>query len=1775
MPPTPRDDRIESQQHSAERPLGIHLMLFACLMMLLASLSPMLPGSDGDASSDESSALGDAESTLDAGHQGGSGGGAVNQSVGGEHLGYGGYWQRPTHDITPNDWDGDGLPNSQDRFPTDFARPAQPKPSRINCPVDDKLPCNDLVGFSMDSKPIVVFDSLVFPFQASFADVDGDGDQDATFSGADGSSMYFNIHENVNGMIEQEASMTLATNALVSAFEWADMDSDGDLDLLVGSYPPIDFNTFTIEFREGHNALYINDGDGLDPAPVWRNNASGMVTDAVAWGDVNGDGLLDAVFGNTNWDTGGGPDTDDPTLTNHIYLNDGNGNLSSTPWWSSTTRYPTIGIELADIDGDGDVDMLVTNENQHTTGNDKWGGYLEYYENDDGFPQEATWTNASSLYVDSRRPAATLSDLDGDGDLDLAYGNESGWVVVLEFEAGTYSDTPVFSDCTAECNDGIGAIAWGDMDMDGDEDLIVLTERGPGSCVYLNLGDGTLTSDGFWCDEEDGRWDSMDLGDIDGDGDLDMIRSGLEGGTGDILLNPARTTSTTGDQTGDWVYDSSSSEFTFGFEDELCYWPAGGGVVCGWDSGPVFSIGRNDDVQSADVVDLDGDMAANLLISKSGAFFELSLPDLNTAGNGVPDIRVIDPFREVYSFAVGDVDDDGDKDIVGFTGDSFISYIQGDFGYLCSEGPPCTLGNTSRRFISYFSHETWNSTVDSQNYSIDSLSLADVDGDGDLDLAYTIDDHGTDVMPAVCIHRNMDGLGNFSQQPVWCGLNETNGFDLAWHDFDHDGDIDLAVAAEDSPAVLFVNGGGTSGFTQVDIDHPSCIDACDMQGVVWIDLNRDGWRELVIGGQMVRIGIFANQNGVISANNAIRLDDVPNLIGIIGVDMDRNGYLDIVAANREGGTMIYLNNGGSIPGTASWTDREHLGSYSGISAADWDIDGGIDLIIHSRNEVRILGTAFDNDGDMVPDDDYDDLAQIKNADADRMPMDPTQWADNDLDGYGEEEAGMLPDSCPNIYGESWRDRWGCTDEDSDGQSNLYDDFWIKATQWVDTDGDGLGDNYGNPSWTGQRLLHWPGEFVAGAYNPDPFPMDRDNDGFEDENLFAPGATGDFDDCQFTFGKSRFDLFGCTDSDNDGWSDENDQFPSDMSQWNDTDGDGYGDNQMGFMGDACPAAVGTSTEDVFGCIDSDGDGWSIFTDIDDANALEWVDFDGDGFGDNSDRCPYDQGNVSVGPDTGCPDGDGDGVADRSDAFPNQPSQWLDTDGDGFGDNQQAQVHDSCPAEQGSSFRRQVLGCPDNDNDGFADDLEDCDDVPGLSVIAMLGCPDMDGDGLPDEVDLYPGPHGGTADDFDGDGVNNTQDDFPFDRTQSTDSDGDGHGDNQSENATDSDAFPDIAGAWDDSDEDGWTDQLGNDNTDDCPSIPGNSTTPWRGCPDMDGDGEMDITDEDSDGDGITNVLEMQAGGALAIPYDIYNASSVPDDLDGDGMPDVLDEDSDGDGFPDDLERERGSDPMDPDQDPMNLYGDSGTGFYYVPGEGFESGYRDDGYELSASMMVSLITSEYLFAVLMVPLTLFALMRKKRRYKRLRRRMNEMEDLEELEAAEPLLDKFILKGKIRVEHGLLLRNLYERRREEMMGEEGAMSDTPSHGAGGMAAVGAPDHGGDDDDYRPRAAGSKGRMMADPEPYDDDYDDEPSRGPDRGRGGPGGGGRGGPGGGGRGGPGGGRGGPGGDRGASGGGGRGDPGAGRGGPSGGRGGPGGGRGGPGGGRGGQPGRRGEPGRR
>ena len=206
------------------------------------------------------------------------------------------------------------------------------------------------------------------------------------------------------------------------------------------------------------------------------------------------------------------------------------------------------------------------------------------------------------------------------------------------------------------------------------------------------------------------------------------------------------------------------------------------------------------------------------------------------------------------------------------------------------------------------------------------------------------------------------------------------------------------------------------------------------------------------------------------------------------------------------------------------------------------------------------------------------------------------------------------------------------------------------------------------------------------------------------------------------------LFGCIDSDGDGWADSIDDLPSNPEQYRDVDGDGVGDSAVSGSYDLC---IDTSADEI-AMVDANGCGPSQ------------RDVDYDSFNDDVDQCPntpllqstmvnttlyLDDDNTVLNPFVGCApseiDADGDLVTSDLDWDDNNPYQWADTDGDGYGDNSDEQGGDDCPTQKGTSIFDQV-GCFDLDGDGwsFDHDFNDGDATQWN---------DTDGDGFGDNWD----------------------------------------------------------------------------------------------------------------------------------------------------------------------------------------------------------------------------------------------------------------------------------------------------------------------------------------------------------------------------------------------------------------------------------------------------------
>ena len=143
---------------------------------------------------------------------------------------------------------------------------------------------------------------------------------------------------------------------------------------------------------------------------------------------------------------------------------------------------------------------------------------------------------------------------------------------------------------------------------------------------------------------------------------------------------------------------------------------------------------------------------------------------------------------------------------------------------------------------------------------------------------------------------------------------------------------------------------------------------------------------------------------------------------------------------------------------------------------------------------------------------------------DPFSSDASQWSDIDGDGYGDNLApANQPDQC-----HSKLERHGATAKQV-APMQIMTDLPIRMTNshkippMVDSDGDLLGDNWGNPQWNTTRLSHWPGEFVTNATNSDPSPYDFDNDGFEDPTLIPLWLAYYQDDCRLYMDSQTFQV----------------------------------------------------------------------------------------------------------------------------------------------------------------------------------------------------------------------------------------------------------------------------------------------------------------------------------------------------------------------------------------------------------------------------------------------------------------------------------------------------------------------------------------------------------------------------------------------------------------------------------------------------------------------------
>jgi hypothetical protein len=586
--------------------------------------------------------------------------------------------------------------------------------------------------------------------------------------------------------------------------------------------------------------------------------------------DLNNDGLRDLAIaqgGSFNNDGGVG-----------VVMGKGNGTFG--PRVDYTVLGSSGSIALGDLDGDGDPDLVL---------NDVSANMLEVFTN------QGNGTFSGPISLPALAPQRiVISDVNGDGKLDLVHSWSNGASVLLNLGGGAF--TP-HVDYTLAWT--VRSVAVGDLDGDSKPEMAVLSNYGKDTVtVYKNQGDGTYSApvdlDAGDLSTQGNGTPSIELADMNGDGKLDIVTvgSGVS-----VLLNQGSAT----------------------FAPRVSYLVAG-------------LSGAARSALVADV-DLDGDMdvaaAIDAYLDKSD--YEGRVSVLYNQGNGTLGNRLDYPVAvHPRSISAGDL-----------TGDGYPELVLGDYTNNPQEPP---VSGKKANVLLNLGNGTFSARHDVEVLDAPvSATLADLDGDGFDDML--IADWYWD---SVSVRLGL-GDGNFG--PLAAYPTATKPIWLAVTDVNQDGALDVAAACDDVVSVLLNQGAGTLG---AKTDLPT--GATSARNMVSADFNSDGKPDFAIPewvGAYVAV-ILSQSNGSYASPVNYATSDPASSVAAGDFNADGKPDLAIILAKSTSTTSavrVRINNGNGTFGPAA---DYGTGVYaSAMIAADLNGDGKSDLAVTNRDDATV------------------------------------------------------------------------------------------------------------------------------------------------------------------------------------------------------------------------------------------------------------------------------------------------------------------------------------------------------------------------------------------------------------------------------------------------------------------------------------------------------------------------------------------------------------------------------------------------------------------------------------------------------------------------------------------------------------------------------------------------------------------------------------------------------------------------------------------------------
>lgn len=663
-----------------------------------------------------------------------------------------------------------------------------------------------------------------------------------------------------------------------------DLDGDGDADLVIGQYANIPLGTPPYRAEDAELLWARNPkhgGGGWQLFPITYFVYSG--TREIVLGDFDGDGDLDVAVTLVGGGSGGWDQIE-------VFLNDGtpeDGGWESRYVSSLGAVREPWGLAAADVDGDGDLDLVAAN---------RIDGKVRWYEND-GLASH-NWPVHVIATLDGAT-AVAAGDLNGDGRVDVvATSASANRVVWYEQRGGATWTAHTVSTATA----GACSVYLHDLDLDGDLDLLV-------AAAWANAV--------YWFENPrlPGSWNRRTIAtgmtevvaaaaaDLDRDGDPDVVAVAWEGdrvtwwenrlihrsflasapvdirtGLGDPRAIAA------GDLNGDGRLDIVEAEWDG--DRIVAYLNAGDGLW--WQSTVATGFGG---ARHVAVADLNGDGHLDVI---GAAVDDDVIRWWENDGGVLPSWTphtVVTGFDGAHRVAVADFDRDGDLDLVA------LAFNSGRIDLFTNTNG---LGTAWSRKLMAILPGAFDVVV------------ADFNRDGRPDFAVS-------AYTASTVHAYLNGVGaggSWADVTVKADAAGPRGIDAA--DFDKDGDIDLVFVQRDNDRILwYANDGTGTSWTERTVGTGTLNDGA---AVLAVDLDDDGDADVVATSQEDGDVVVWRNGG--NGSTWVATDVVQSLgwaWDVVAGDFSGNGLTDlVVAAGGSADRLVWYRDVGAQAGTLAW-----------------------------------------------------------------------------------------------------------------------------------------------------------------------------------------------------------------------------------------------------------------------------------------------------------------------------------------------------------------------------------------------------------------------------------------------------------------------------------------------------------------------------------------------------------------------------------------------------------------------------------------------------------------------------------------------------------------------------------------------------------------------------------------------------------------------------------------------------------------------------------------